>query len=414
MREGIRLENLLPAEGVGAVDAVGPLEVLVGVPALNHARSLARVVDALATGLAGAFPAGKSAVLVVDGGSRDGTVEAISTWKQSARAATVACARLPGPPQWGGAVLAALAAARRLSVRACGLVAADLISVAPEWVERLLGPVLRGDADYVSPAYSRTLTEGTLTTNLLAPLTRALYGKRIQQLVGGCAGLSGGLVDRLLAGEGWEHEVAGHGVEVRLATEALVSGGTVVETHLGSKEVDPGLAPPDLTTTLVGIVGPLFRLMERHSAVWQEVRGSRPVGLTGEPPAVLGAAGEARVDRMVRAFRLGLKDLLPVWEQIMPEETLGRLYPLGLLGPDEFRFPPSVWARVVPDFAVAYHERRLARDHLLRALIPLYLGRVAAFLLETQAGPPSRIAQVPETIGLAFEAEKESLVARWR
>jgi hypothetical protein len=61
---------------------------------------------------------------------------------------------------------------------------------------------------------------------------------------------------------------------------------------------------------------------------------------------------------------------------------------------------------------VAYHERRLARDHLLQALIPLW--GALRFLLETQAGPPSRIAQVLETIGLAFEAEKESLVARWR
>jgi hypothetical protein len=69
---------------------------------------------------------------------------------------------------------------------------------------------------------------------------------------------------------------------------------------------------------------------------------------------------------------------------------------------------------VVTDFAVAHHERRLARDHLLRALAPLYLGRVAAFLVETQAGPPSRTADVLETIGLAFEAEKASLVDRWR
>jgi hypothetical protein len=117
---------------------------------------------------------------------------------------------------------------------------------------------------------------------------------------------------------------------------------------------------------------------------------------------------------MVRAFRLGLKDLMPVWEQIMPEETLGRLYPLGLLAPDEFQFPPPMWARVVSDFAVAHRERRLAREHLLKALAPLYLGRVAAFLLEAQAGPPSSMLDVLERIGLAFEAEKPFLAERWR
>jgi hypothetical protein len=311
-------------------------------------------------------------------------------------------------------VLTPLAAARHLSARACAFVTADVVSAAPPWVERLLGPILRDEAEYVSPAYSRTAAEGTLTSNLLAPLTGALSGVRTQQVVGGCAAFSAGLADRLLAGPGWARAAASQGVEVRLGIEALLSGRPVVETHLGIKQIDPGPAPPDLITTLVGIVGPLFQFMDDHAVVWQSVRGSHAVARVGEPPAFLAAAGEVHVDRMVRAFRLGLKDLLPVWEQIMPEETLGRLYPLGLLAPDEFRLPPAVWARVIADFAVAHHERRLARDHLLRALTPLYLGRVAAFLLETQAGPPARIEHVLETVGLAFGAERAFLVDRWR
>jgi hypothetical protein len=69
---------------------------------------------------------------------------------------------------------------------------------------------------------------------------------------------------------------------------------------------------------------------------------------------------------------------------------------------------------VVADFAVAYHEQRLPRDHLLRALTPLYLGRVAAFVLETQGGSPSKAVEALERVGLAFEAEKAVLSARWR
>jgi hypothetical protein len=69
---------------------------------------------------------------------------------------------------------------------------------------------------------------------------------------------------------------------------------------------------------------------------------------------------------------------------------------------------------VTSDFAVAHHEQRLPRDHLLRALTPLYLGRVAAFVLETQGGSPARAADALERVGLAFEAEKAALSARWR
>ena len=69
---------------------------------------------------------------------------------------------------------------------------------------------------------------------------------------------------------------------------------------------------------------------------------------------------------------------------------------------------------MVGEFAVAHHERRLPRDHLLRALTPLYLGRVAAFVLETQASSPPGAIDAVERVGLAFEAEKATLSARWR
>jgi hypothetical protein len=164
----------------------------------------------------------------------------------------------------------------------------------------------------------------------------------------------------------------------------------------------------------VDAVGPLFRLMERHAAEWQEVRGSVPVPRRGQAGAGTPRVGDVQTDRMVRAFHLGLKDLLPLWEQALTDETLGQLYPIGLLEPDDFRFPPSLWARVVGDFAVAYHERRLPRDHLLRALTPLYLGRVAAFVLETRVGTPPGGFDALERVSLAFEAEKPTLSARWR
>jgi hypothetical protein len=204
-------------------------------------------------------------------------------------------------------------------------------------------------------------------------------------------------------------------VEIDLITDALASGARVIEAHLGRRAVDPQGSRPDLSTTIVRTVGPLFAQMERHEAVWRDARGSVAVSRIGGTPAVLAetAAGPA-VDRMVRAFKLGLKDLLPVWEQIMPESTLSELYPLGVLPDEDFAFAPALWARVVTDFAIGHHERRLPADHLLRSLTPLYLGRVAAFHLEVRSWPPARVPDALERIARAFEVEKERLVARWR
>ena len=410
-----KVRELIGVEALTRLDRVGPVEVLVGIPALNQGRSLSQTLIQVCLGARRLSSAHKTLVLVVDAGSQDDTPMTIQAWLEAAPSGpAVEAIRLPGSPQRGRAILAILSAANHLGAEACGLADADLISLTPEGLGALIGPILGGKADFVMPAYTRTVSEGTLTTNLLAPLARALFGKRIQQLVGGCAGVGKGQIERLLSEDPPSADASGQAVETWLSIGTLAAGGRIAEAHLGRKVLAPPLAQPDLATTLARVVGPTFDLMDRYASVWAEVRGSDPVPALGEPAGVLPETGELHVDRMVRAFKLGLKDLLPIWEQIMPDETLETLYPLEIAPGEEFAFPSRLWARVVYDFAVAHHERRLARDHLLRALTPLYLGRVAAFLREAQAGPLSLLPALWEEIGQAFEVEAITLRGRWR
>jgi hypothetical protein len=307
-----------------------------------------------------------------------------------------------------------MAAARELGAGCIAVLDADMTGLTGDAVARLVAPVLDDGADLVSPAYARSVAEGTLTTNLLAPLTRALYGRRLQQVTGGCLAVAGSFAEHCLeTGLGADSQHA-HGIEIALTTAAVASRARVAEAQLGRRLVDPTLPQVDLATTLVRTVGPVFDLMETYRDAWEQARGSVAVPSVGEPPAMLPDAARPAVERMVHAFGLGMKDLLPVWEQVMPETTLARLYPLALLEPDDFDFRPALWARVVMDFAVAHHERRLPRDHLLRSLTPLYLGRVAAFLRTAWAATGNNLAGVLDQIGRAFEAEKDDLGARWR
>jgi len=406
-----RIGALTEAEGQAVAEACGAADVLVAVPALNQARSVGHVVERVAAGLAKQRDL-RLALAVLDAGSQDGTPAAV-----------------PGNTEWGlqplviplpharsraRAILAALVGARRASARACVVVDAGLASVSPEGLERLLGPVLRNEAEYVSPTYSHAVSDGTLTTNLLAPAVRALFGQRLRQVVGNCFAVSATMLDGFLEAARGEADLAARGVEVWLPLEALASGRRVVEADQGRKAWDPGLAPPDLATTLVQVLGPFFGLLDRYREVWADICGSAELPHRGAAPALLPASASVHPERMIRAFRLGLKDLLPVWEEILPDETLQQLYPLGLLAPDEFRFPAPAWAETVYGFALAYHERRLPREHLIRSLAPLYLGRTAAFLLQARERSPSRLPELLEEVGAAFEAGKDALRGRWR
>ncbi len=414
MADGIRVDDLLEAKDRTALEAVGPLDLLAGVLALHPGPALARVVEAAVAGLSKAFASDRTAVLVVEAVDGGIPVTTASPSEGSGKIPVIYGARPAGSAHRGQAILHLLAAARHVKARGLVFVSGELTSITAEWIGRLLEPVARGEVDYVTPAFSRSISEGTLTTNLLGPLTRALYGARMQEVVGECAALSGELVERLIQADGGVVSFPGHGMDLWLVTAALACNARGQEVPLGRKIVEPSGGQPDLPSILVDLVGACFTLMERYQQAWQDLRGSAPSSEQGAMSLLPLEASGIRSERMVRAFKLGLKDLLPVWEQILPEEVLADLYPLGLLGPDEFQFPPRVWARVVLGFALSHHERRVPRDHLLRALTPLYLGRVAAFLLEAQRTPPEWLPALLEGIDRAFEAEKGWLQARWR
>ncbi len=117
---------------------------------------------------------------------------------------------------------------------------------------------------------------------------------------------------------------------------------------------------------------------------------------------------------MIEGFRLGLRDLTPIWEHILAPETLGDVLTLAVSDVARFRFPDDLWARVVYDFALGHHYAVVHRDHLLRSLVPLYLGRTAAFVLTTQGRSGEATEGMLDDIGAAFEQQKPYLVDRWR
>ncbi len=73
-----------------------------------------------------------------------------------------------------------LAAGDKLGVRAACVLASDLQTVTSQWISRLIQPVLELGFDLVTPCYTHGKFEGLLNNSLISPLTRALYGTRIQ------------------------------------------------------------------------------------------------------------------------------------------------------------------------------------------------------------------------------------------
>jgi hypothetical protein len=412
----------IAAEVEQALAAVAPVDVVVGLLTYDNIRTLGAVLAAVREGMAKHCPGQRTVLVASDGGSTDGTAALLAAAENGlpqvvAIHATPAAERVAVPyhgiPGRRAGQRTIFEAVRRLEAKACLLVGPCSLAITPEWIDRLVRPVLEGGHDYVAPAYGRHRYDGTLTRGLIVPLVRALYGVRLSHLLGEEAGLSGRFVNRLMESAIWEGEASRQGIDLWLAVVAAREGFAMCESWLGAT-VDGRSRTGDLVATFAQAIGATFALLEATPDTWTEVRGSVAVPMVGTREADGAEPRDLEVARMIRAFRLGLKDLLSLWEQVMEPATLDELIALAAAPDDAFRFPHGLWARVVYDFALGYRFRVLHRDHLLRSLVPLYLGRTGAFVQATLPRGAAAATAWLEDCGLAFEREKPYLVERWR
>ncbi|HEY2991181.1 MAG TPA: glycosyltransferase [Methylomirabilota bacterium] len=408
-----------PSEAVrAAIDRLAPIDLAVGLLTYNNAETLGGIVDAVAAGVARTFSSTRVALVAADAGSSDGTRERLAgtalpalVVQHEAPAGERVAVPFHGVPGRGAALRTTFDVAQRLGAKALVLLEADAVSVTPEWIEHLAAPVLDGKADFVAPAYARHRWEGTITRLLLSPLVRALYGRRLQQPFGGQQALSARLIEHLLIHPKWSW-TGGDVHDLWITGTAIADGFSVWEAWLGRHLVRSRTRTADLPAMLAQTLGAAFTVMERHVDLWLEVRGSEPIPVVGEPAPLGVEPMTVDVDGMQEAFHLGVRDLTSIWELILAPETLADVLTLDSGG--SMRFPDDLWARVVYEFALGHHYSVVHRDHLLRSLTPLYLGRTAAFVTATRTLGVAASQTQLDLVGAAFERQKPYLVEHWR
>jgi hypothetical protein len=248
---------------------------------------------------------------------------------------------------------------------------------------------------------------------MLAPLMRALYGRRIHQPFGGQQALSARLIEHLLLHPKWDWR--GPDVsDLWITGAAIADGFSVWEAWLGPYAVRSRTRSTDLPAMVAGTLGAAFTVMDRHQDLWLEVRDSEMLPAVGQVRLVAVEPMSVDVRRLFDGFRLGARDLSSIWELILAPDTLGEVLALASDDAEPFRFPDDLWARVVYDFALGHHYGVVHREHLLRSLVALYLGRTAAYIGATQRASAEATEKILEAVAVAFERQKPYLVEHWR
>ncbi len=401
---------------------LGNVDILVGIPSFNSARTIGHVVRAVEAGLSKYFPGSRSLLVNSDGGSTDGTTDVVRQAGVDFGSVLIApqdgrfhklVTPYHGIPGKGSAFRAVFEIARGLGVKACAVVDSDLRSITPEWMELLIKPVLEEGYDYVSPYYLRHKYDGTITNSIVYPLTRALYGKRIRQPIGGDFGFSGRLASFYLGKDVWETDVARFGIDIWMTTTAVANGFKVCQAFLGAKIHDAKDPGADLSAMLHQVVSAVVDLMEEYPDVWRKVAGSEPVPTFGFAYSVGLEPIHVNLDRMLEKFRLGVADLAVLYRSFLPPALLAFLTSLAEEPRDRFVFPDKEWAWTIFRFALACRRKVMSREHIIKSLTPLYLGKVASFVIETWDSAAEDVENRLEELCRTFEEEKPYLVERW-
>ena len=436
---------------------LGRADIMVGIPSFKNAATIGYVVKAASAGLVQYFPELKPVLVNSDAGSPDGTqrvvieteppdyVESILLVRPTNRLdrVTITYPEIDGVGGKGAALRTIFEIADALQVQALVVVDSDLRSIVPEWIELLAGPILKGGYDFVAPLYARYKYDGTITNTVTYPLTRALYGHRIRQPIGGDFGVSGDLVRHYLELDDWTEDISKFGIDIWMTTSALTGGYAVCQTRLGAKVHDPKDPGADLGPMFRQVVGTILRLADRYADQWLPIRGSHDVPAYGferiiDPPPL-----EVNTLRLLAEFHSGSLTLADTWRKMFAPENLrtvltlaeeaGRLADtartrLGIAGDGSsatattlemaealgaFHFPDEIWARLIYDLVIAARSTEPPIEQLVAALVPIYFGRVGSFVIENRHQTTDEAEERVERQAREFERLKPYLLDRW-
>jgi glucosylglycerate synthase len=393
-------------------------EILIAVATFNDERTIGPVLTAARAALL-QFPQQKAVIVHVDGGSSDSTMQrAKDTLQGEAFFSQVSYPVYPihrlevshqSIPGKDSAYRTIFLLAQELQAKACCVVGGDAV-VTPDWVASLVQPVLEMGFDLAVPLYRGNKYDGLLVKAMVYPIVRSLFGKRIRQPIGNDFAYSLPLIQRCLSLQ-WDTEAVRREIDLWINMQAVQDQMKLCQVYLGSRSFKS--AGQDASSIVAGVAGAMFMQMEQTAEFWQHIRGSSPVpvfGLRFDPEA--GSRADAKP--MIDAFRIGCENLQNLWGVVLPPATLLELKRMSRQDEHQFRFAGDLWARIVYDFAVAYRLRVMGRDHLLRALTPLYMGWIASFILNVTESDDRQAEEQIEQLCLAYESQKPYLISRWR
>jgi len=388
-------------------------DLVVGLSSHNNAGNIGLPTEQAARGLIDHFGEKNSVIVNCDNHSEDGTKEAFL--QTASEIPKIYLSTPPGMIGRGYNLRNLTAKAVELEAQAVIVVDAAVESVTPMWIKNLGEPIFAGFG-FVAPLYVRHKYDDAVANGIVYPLTRALYGRRVRQPIGGDFAFAAEIAETYLNHPSWNDRVAQFGVDIWMTTLAICQGIPICQAFVGKPRVsqDNGTGVAS-DPTFSQVVGTVLDLMIHFQDVWERVKWSKPTAIYGfgmgeveTPPPI-----EISQEELHQAFVQGFNQYQDLWETFLPNNINNKLGEIKELPQAHFSFPSEIWARLLYSCSVAYKNEVVEREALLKSLLPLFVGKTLSLIKKTERMSIQQAEEYIENECMIFEEAKPYLLSQW-
>ena len=348
--------------------------IIVGIPSYNESDSIGFVAKQVDEGLKKYFPDLNSLIINIDNSPDDLTIKAFQKTNISSNKLSISASSLNKGK--GANIRILLEIAQTFNSQVTVMVDSDLLSITPEWIRGLVTPIMNG-FDLATPLYSRNHLDGTITNNIVYPLTYGLVGKDVRQPIGGEFGFSKKLVNYWLEKK-WDDTTYFYGIDNFMSINAIVGDFKLCQVMLGAKIHKP--SAPKLDEMFTQVVNTLAGIITNTDLKSRELLNVPVFGDNLAPPQEMTVNIE-NIKKTTLDYWKKSRDYLQKVLSKVRFDALDEGFAKG-----NPYINDSLWAEVVYSLLADYSKSLTLKEKLLsvEALKPLYFARVLSYIKETE------------------------------